>query len=111
MRPSAAVSVAAGQAVILDDATVHYSPPNLTADRRLAIQLVMVPEEADALWHQQVGGDDDRVEVDVWKVEPGWFFELWDGVGDPAHGELVDRLDLPAPRYALDTLRAVISGA
>jgi len=102
------VSVAAGQAVILDDATIHYSPPNRSSTRRLAIQFVMVPEEADALWFQQVGGDGGRIQVDVWKVEQGFFFGLWEGVGDPEHGEVVARIEVLTPRFDLDTLRAVI---
>jgi hypothetical protein len=102
------VAVTAGQAVILDDAIVHYSPPNQTGARRLAIQFVMVPDEADAMWFHQVGQTDDRLEVDIWKVEEGYFFELQDGVGDPRYGEVVDRIEVPAPRFDLDTLRGLI---
>jgi hypothetical protein len=90
--------VKAGDAVILDDALVHYSPPNTTDERRLAIQFVMVPAEADALFFQQVGEHDGTMDVDVWKVDEGFFFDFWHGDGDAAHGEVVERIELPVPR-------------
>jgi hypothetical protein len=103
------VEVRAGQAVVLDDATLHYSAPNLTGERRLAIQYVMVPEEADALFFQQVGGDDRRLEVDVWHVEPGFFFDFWHGDGDPDHGEVVDRIAVDNPPIDVAGLRALLT--
>ena len=102
------VEVRAGQAIVLDDATVHYSSPNRGTQRRLAIQYVMVPIEADALFFQEVGTADGRLEVDVWRVEPEFFFDFWHGDGDPAHGEVVERIEIERPIYDLATLRDLI---
>jgi hypothetical protein len=101
LRP---IEVPAGHAIVLDDAVVHYSPPNRTGDPRLAIQLVMLPAEADARFHQQVSGDEHVMEVDVWRVEPEFFFDFWHGDGDADHGEVVDRVQVAVPRLGPDDL-------
>ena len=102
------VFVRAGEAIILDDSVVHYSPPNETAEARLAIQYVMVPDEAEVLFHQQVGSEGDTLEVDVWRVDAGFFFDFWHGDGDPDHGEVVDRMDIPNRALDLPTVRSLV---
>jgi hypothetical protein len=108
LRP---VVAEAGQAVILDDAVIHCSPPNRTAEQRLAIQLVMVPAEADALFFQQVGTEGDALAVDVWQIEEGFFFDFWDGMGDRSFAEAVTRIEVPVPHFDVPTLRALIPAA
>lgn len=102
------VRVSAGQAIVLDDGLVHYSPTNASARNRLAIQLIMVPEEAGARFYQQVGAEGDRMLVDVWEVDHRFFFDFWHGVGDARHGRVVDRIALPSSRLdgtAYESLR------
>jgi ectoine hydroxylase-related dioxygenase (phytanoyl-CoA dioxygenase family) len=102
------IEVPAGHAVILDDAVVHYSPPNTTDERRLAIQFVMVPSEADAISFQQVGGDDEVAEVAMWRVQPEFYFEFWDGHGDERYAEPLGHIDVPLPKLDAATLRALL---
>lgn len=103
------VEVPAGHAVILDDAVLHYSPPNRTDRRRLAIQFVMVPAEVPALWFQQVGLDQDDLAVDVWDIDEQFFFEFWHGDGDAAHGTRVGRIKVAAPPLDLTDLRDLLN--
>jgi len=103
------VEVPAGHAVILDDATVHYSPPNQTDKRRLAIQLVMVPQEARSLWHQQVGTHKGGLDVQVWEIDERFFFEFWHGDGDTRYGQKVDRITIPAVTLGIEDLQALLA--
>ena len=102
------VEVPAGHAVILDDALVHYSPPNQTDHRRLALQFVMVPEEATSIWHQQVGTDEDGLDVQVWEIDERFFFEFWHGDGDERYGHKVDRITIPAVELRIEDLQTML---
>jgi hypothetical protein len=46
-RHSIPLSLTAGQAVIFDDRLIHWSPPNKSSRIRTAIQLELVPQEAE----------------------------------------------------------------
>lgn len=102
------VEVPAGHAVILDDALVHYSPPNQTDRRRLAIQFVMVPQEVPSLWHQQVGTNEDGLDVQVWEIDERFFFEFWHGDGDARYGHKVDRITIPAVELRIEDLQTLL---
>jgi hypothetical protein len=102
------VPVRAGQAIVLDDALVHASPPNTTAEGRLAIQFVMVPHEADAVYCRRVGERDGLLDVELWRVDGPYFFDFWDGEGDARHGELIERIQVPDARFDAAALRSLV---
>ncbi|MEQ3656631.1 MAG: phytanoyl-CoA dioxygenase family protein [Dokdonia sp.] len=72
------LEVKAGQAVILDDSIVHYSSPNHTSDLRLAIQLIMIPEEVPSI-HYHMDLSKDRKKVEVLLVDKDFYmaFNPW----------------------------------
>ncbi|MFN8050302.1 MAG: phytanoyl-CoA dioxygenase family protein [Acidimicrobiales bacterium] len=93
------VDVPAGSAIVLDDAVLHYSPPNASATDRLAIQLIMVPEEATPIFCQRISSDGNEQVVRLWEVAPEFFFHFWHGVGDERHGRVIDEIRLPMGRF------------
>jgi hypothetical protein len=98
------LEVPAGHAVILDDAIVHASPPNLTADRRLAIQLVVVPAETPALWFRQTGTEGDGLAVEALDVDERYFFDFWHGDGDEAWASRRTTFSMARPTITPDHL-------
>ena len=100
------VEVAAGQAIILDDAVVHFSPPNESSRDRLAIQLIMVPDAATPYFFQRVGEDEQQMVVDVWEVEERFFWNFWHGDGDSRFGTVVDQIRLPSARVGAQEFAA-----
>lgn len=72
------MNVTAGQAVILDDSILHYSNVNATNGLRLAIQLIMIPEECPSI-HYHLDPRNNNSEVEVLEVEKDFYtkFHPW----------------------------------
>lgn len=69
------MNVTAGTAVVLDDSVVHYSNINQTNGLRLTIQLILIPEEANAL-HYHLDPKDNPNEVRVLEVDRDFFMKF-----------------------------------
>ncbi len=63
----------AGQAAIVDDGALHYSPVNVTSKPRPAIQLIMAPEDAQLI-HYYKSKDSKEDKVEIYEVSPEFFF-------------------------------------
>lgn len=105
------VPIRAGQAIVLDDAVVHYSPPNRSSERRLAIQLVMGPDELPSTYYECTSDDDETMHLDHLEIDPAYFFDFWNGTGDRSHAELLDQLTIPRVRHDASALDAPATAA
>ncbi len=105
------IEIPAGHAIILDDALVHYSPPNSSTERRLAIQLVMIPADAEPIWFEQVGDDGQGgAEVDVWRIDDeAFFYDFWHGAGDTEHATRLDHVSMQLPSLDADAFDQLVA--
>lgn len=56
--------IKAGDAIVLDDSIVHYSFPNTTNQLRIAIQLILIPQEMPSLhYHRDFENNPNIIEV------------------------------------------------
>ena len=67
--------IKAGEAIILDDSIVHYSHPNTTKDLRIAIQLILIPNDKPAI-HYHMNQQKSMSSVNVLEVESDFFMEF-----------------------------------
>lgn len=73
----------AGDAVILDDSIVHYSAINHTDNLRLAIQLILIPEEEQSI-HYHIDPAKSQKKVEVLAVDREFYMEFnpWEKAGN-----------------------------
>jgi ectoine hydroxylase-related dioxygenase (phytanoyl-CoA dioxygenase family) len=69
------MNVKAGEAVILDDSVVHYSNINQTDGLRLAIQLILIPEEEKSI-HYHMSPEKSMNKVEVLEVDVDFYMEF-----------------------------------
>jgi hypothetical protein len=68
-------NVKAGNAIILDDSIVHYSAVNKTNELRLAIQLILIPQEVSSI-HYHMNTADDPNKVNVLDVDVDFYMQF-----------------------------------
>lgn len=68
-------NIKAGQAVVLDDSIVHYSAINKTQGLRLAIQLIMLPQEMPSI-HYYLDHSKSPTQVEVLEVDHDFYMEF-----------------------------------
>ncbi|MBX7226287.1 MAG: phytanoyl-CoA dioxygenase family protein [Chitinophagales bacterium] len=73
----------AGDAVILDDSIVHYSAENHTNELRLAIQLILIPEELPSI-HYHMNPEKSPSTVQMLEVDKEFYmkFNPWEKSGN-----------------------------
>jgi hypothetical protein len=62
----------------------------------------MLPGEAPSRFCERVDQVGDIMEVDVWEVEPRFFWDFWHGAGDQRYGRRVERIQLSLPQFDRD---------
>ncbi len=68
-------NVKAGNAIVLDDSLVHYSAVNKTNDLRLAIQLILIPQEISSI-HYHTDPSIDKNKVHVLDVDTEFYMQF-----------------------------------
>lgn len=99
------VPVRAGEAIVFDHRTVHFSMPNSHPSPRLVIAMGLRPAEADLLHYRR--GDGDR--FDVYGIDDDYYinlnpFALREGV--PGY-EKVDEIRMARPEVSADEFHAM----
>ena len=69
------MNVKAGECVVLDDSIVHYSNVNKTPQLRLAIQLILVPNEATTI-HYHLDREIDKTKVHVLETDLDFYMDF-----------------------------------
>ena len=69
------LNVKAGNAIVLDDSIVHYSAVNKTNGLRLAIQLILMPEEMPSI-HYHMNGAKSMTKVEVLEVDTDFYMQF-----------------------------------
>jgi hypothetical protein len=69
------INLKAGNAVVLDDSIVHYSAVNRTNDLRLAIQLILVPQEVPSI-HYHMNPSKSKENVEVLEVDTDFYMQF-----------------------------------
>jgi len=85
------LSMKAGQAVFYDHALMHYSPPNMSAENRPALNLSCVPQGA-VLFHHCV--PEGKEKIQVYKVEGNSFFIHYNNYQAPTLGTVTGTLEI-----------------
>jgi Phytanoyl-CoA dioxygenase (PhyH) len=86
----------AGHAVLFDHALMHFSPPNNTAQSRPALNLSIVPCEADII-HYCIPEGTDLIEK--YKVEDGDFYLKYDNFQRPQTNTLISTLPADSVKW------------
>jgi hypothetical protein len=105
MKP---VPVKAGEAVIFDHATVHFSHPNHSDEPRLALVVGVIPRES-TLMHCHAHDDGT---VEMFAIDDGFFIrhDPFTIAKRPADGESIARVPFPTPKVTEDDLKRYAGG-
>ncbi len=92
------MNIKAGEAIVLDDSIVHYSAVNKTDGLRLAIQLILVPQEEPSI-HYHMNSAKSNTKVEVLQVDKDFYmgFNPW---MQPDGAKRIDAFDIHPTRIS-----------
>ncbi len=102
-RIGVAADTAAGEAVMYDNAALHFSPPNDGVALRLVLGLVVVPDDATIVHLHSTDG----ATADLFEVDPATFTNR--PFGERPEGFPVDRIPVGPATIDEDALGALIA--
>jgi len=101
-----AINLKAGQASILDDSIIHYTSQNNTQEPRMAIQLIMRPEEATPIHYYRPSEEEDKLEVIEVNSD---FYTRFDMNAKPVGVKSLGFIDFKYPTYTEEEMVRKIS--
>lgn len=96
----------AGQAVILDDRLIHWSPPNKSSHFRTAIQLELIPEEAELVIYYRA----NDLELIKHAMNEKCYREAAPTINKPDNLQVIGVLKQPSIRYSSNQFAAMMEG-
>lgn len=88
------ILVKAGQAIIYNHKTLHFSPPNLSKSIRIAVNISLVPKNFPIIHYCKPKG-----QIDIYKylVDDDYFFIDYENFGMPNKGILLEKIKSDVP--------------
>lgn len=102
------VTIKAGEAIFLDDSIIHYSHPNMSEMERLAIQLIVVPEEEQIIHYRF--DEDGSGNYDIFGVDHEYFLGMVNWKGDFTNYKKIGRGKTEQRRVSLKEFKKNLSG-
>lgn len=99
------IPMRAGSAIIFDHALLHFSPPNRTAVTRPALNISLVPAEADMVHYCMPEGATD---IEVYAVDDTDFYIRYQNYQRPEAGRLTGMLPADSIGYIDDRMQRFI---
>jgi hypothetical protein len=98
------IPMKAGEAIVYDHRLMHYSPPNLSAVARVAINVILTPEEAPIYHYCRHGAEDF---IHEYAVEDEDFYVCYDAFDIPEKATHVRRLPMVISEFSWDMIGEV----
>ena len=99
----------AGEALVWDHRLIHFSNPNITAQPRIAVTLILVPEAASVI-HCYAVPDSLGTRVEKYKVDTDFYMRYT--IGQPPTGvELLEAVSQPIINFSVHDLETMYAAA
>lgn len=106
------INLRAGQAIVFDDAIVHYTGPNRSSHPRKAIQMVIKPKKAQGLFYFKHRDSREVNNVEVFNADTEFYIQLKMITGGPTptpHGDSREFVTHVAQNMTMDEFRAAMN--
>ncbi len=99
--------IKAGEAIILDDSVIHYSSINKSNSIRLAIQLIMIPAEAQG-YHYTFREENGKMIADLYAVDESYYLGMVNWKGDLSKYKLLQSFEFHNKMYQKDEFQQIM---
>lgn len=96
--------VKTGEAVLYHPAAIHFSPPNVSSDSRVAVGLVTCPKEAVPLHYFKDPASTSEV-LEMYEVNPEFFHEIEIGSRPQKFAQLIEKIPFDRLSFSEEQLQ------